>query len=175
MVVQTSEQSSKIVRTEEGTVGSDRDRIERLIDAFERSEWREIDVRSGGVRVHLVAGGSPAPHRAPEQVPGADPMAAPADAPATRSPSDPEVPAGAHMVSAPSPGVFWRAPEPGAPPFAAVGDRVTADATLCIIEVMKLMSHLKAGVAGTVVAILAENGGSVAKDQPLFAIDTSDS
>jgi acetyl-CoA carboxylase biotin carboxyl carrier protein len=88
-----------------------------------------------------------------------------AAAPATIVPPD-----GAHVVVSPSPGIFWRSPEPGAPPFADVGDTIDASATVCIVEVMKLMNHLKAGVGGTVVAVYGVNGVAVEKGQPLFAI-----
>ena len=71
---------------------------------------------------------------------------------------------------APSPGIFWRSPEPGLPPFADVGDVVEASATVCIVEVMKLMNHVKAGVAGTVVGVFGDNGVAVQKGQLLFAI-----
>ncbi len=161
----------------------DRDRIQRLIEAFERSDWTEIDVRSGDIRVHLVADGHPpssptaaAPAIA-ESEPAPDPAPRPASTPApvSGSAATVEPPDGAHVVSAPSPGIFWRAPEPGAPPFTEVGDEVSPDTTLCIIEVMKLMSHLKAGVAGTVVAVGADDGVAVSKDQALFAIDVSGS
>ena len=71
---------------------------------------------------------------------------------------------------APSPGIFWRSPEPGLPAFADVGDVVEASATVCIVEVMKLMNHVKAGVSGEVVAVYCDNGVAVQKGQALFAI-----
>jgi biotin carboxyl carrier protein len=77
------------------------------------------------------------------------------------------------VVVSPSPGIFWRSPEPGAPPFADVGDTIDASATVCIVEVMKLMNHLKADVDGTVVAVYGVNGVAVEKGQPLFAIAPS--
>lgn len=154
-------------------MADDRARIERVIEAFERSDWSEIDVRVGDVRVHLVADGraptehgSPAPRHEAAKAPDHTELTSSAD-------SNQPVPAGSHVVVAPSPGVFWRAPEPGAPPFCEVGQRVEPETTLCIIEVMKLMSHLKAGVAGTVTAIQVGDGETVAKDQALFAIDVT--
>ena len=70
----------------------------------------------------------------------------------------------------PSPGILWRSPEPGLPPFADVGDTLDASATVCIVEVMKLMNHVKAGVSGEVVAVYSGNGETVQKGQALFAI-----
>jgi acetyl-CoA carboxylase biotin carboxyl carrier protein len=73
-------------------------------------------------------------------------------------------------VLAPSLGLFWRSPKPGAPPFVDVGDRVDADSTVCIVEVMKLMNHVKAGCTGVVTAIHANNGEMVEYGQPLLTI-----
>ena len=73
-------------------------------------------------------------------------------------------------VGAPSLGLFWRSPKPGAPPFVEVGDRVEPDSTVCIVEVMKLMNHVKAGCAGVVSAIHPENGEMVEYGQPLVTI-----
>jgi biotin carboxyl carrier protein len=73
-------------------------------------------------------------------------------------------------VVAPSPGLFWRCPSPGAPPFAEVGMRVEADAVLCIVEVMKLMNTVTAPCAGVVVDVLVGNGEQVERGQSLFRI-----
>lgn len=148
--------------------------IRRVVAAFEQSDWAEIDVRFGAVRVHLVAGehgataashlpstASPSPVRPPV---GDDRGAVPA----ARTAEPP--PDGAHLVVSPSPGIFWRSPEPGAPPFAEVGDRVDMTSTMCIVEVMKLMNHIKADVHGVVVAVYGENGVAVQQGEPLFAI-----
>jgi acetyl-CoA carboxylase biotin carboxyl carrier protein len=67
-------------------------------------------------------------------------------------------------------GTFYRAPAPGEKPFVEVGQRVRADDTVCMIEVMKLFNSIRAGVDGEVVKILAENGGLVEFDQALIFI-----
>jgi biotin carboxyl carrier protein len=67
-------------------------------------------------------------------------------------------------------GVFWRAPEPGAPPFVEEGAEVQAGQALCIVEIMKLMQQITADVAGIVTAIHTENGGQVEFGTPLFSI-----
>ena len=67
-------------------------------------------------------------------------------------------------------GTFYRAPEPGAKPFVEVGARVRADTIVCIIEVMKLMNSVPAGVAGTVTHVLVDNASMVEYGQPLVAI-----
>jgi acetyl-CoA carboxylase biotin carboxyl carrier protein len=73
-------------------------------------------------------------------------------------------------VLAPSLGLFWRSPKPGAQPFVDVGDRVDVDSTVCIVEVMKLMNHVKAGCTGVVSTIHVENGEMVEYGQPLITI-----
>ena len=78
--------------------------------------------------------------------------------------------AGEIDVPAPLLGNFYAAPRPGEPPFVEVGDAVTEDSVIGIIEVMKLMNSVRAGVAGTVVAILAQNGSAVEEGQPLIRV-----
>lgn len=152
------------------------DAIARVVAAFERSDWTEIDVRAGDLRVHLATGpvthavGTAADTTAGVAAVPAPPAAEPAEARAVTSAGAPGLPDGAHVVAASSPGIFWRSPEPGAPPFADVGETVDVGTTVCIVEVMKLMNHLKAGVAGTVVAVYGRNGEAVQQGEPLFAI-----
>jgi len=73
-------------------------------------------------------------------------------------------------VKAPLVGTFYARPEPTAHPFVRVGDRVTPDTVVCLIEAMKIFNEIKAGVHGTVHAVLAEDGQLVEYGQPLFLI-----
>jgi acetyl-CoA carboxylase biotin carboxyl carrier protein len=68
-------------------------------------------------------------------------------------------------------GTFYRAEAPGAAPFVDVGARVSADTTVCLIEVMKMMNSISAGVEGTIVEICAENAQLVEYGQPLFRVE----
>ena len=81
-----------------------------------------------------------------------------------------EVPEGCVAVRAPTIGTFYRTPSPGAKPFVEVGDHVDPDDIVCVFDVMKLFSSIKAGVAGTVAAILVENQALVQQDQPMILI-----
>lgn len=153
--------------------------IKRVIDAFERSNWSEIDVRSGDLHIHLATGPTAG---APVATPATGPATGPAtelEPPAPRAsstaPDFGDLPDDAHIVVSPSPGIFWRSPEPGAPPFAEVGQTVDGSVTLCIVEVMKLMNHIKAGVSGEVVAVYGTDGVAVDKGQPLFVIASAGS
>ncbi|MXO59467.1 acetyl-CoA carboxylase, biotin carboxyl carrier protein [Altererythrobacter salegens] len=104
----------------------------------------------------------------------AEPQAgAPSAAPAQEAPSAAaSAQAGAGEVDVPAPllGNFYSAPRPGDPPFVEIGDTVSEDTTIAIIEVMKLMNPIRAEVSGTVVAILAENGSAVEEGQALIRV-----
>ena len=97
----------------------------------------------------------------------ATPAAAPG--PAAAAEAAPAQPDG-HVMKAPMVGTFYRSSSPESAPFVEVGQTVKAGDTLCIIEAMKLMNEIEADVAGTVKAILAENGQAVEYGQPLFVI-----
>ena len=78
---------------------------------------------------------------------------------------------GTHVVRAPMVGTFYRAPAPDAAPFVTPGQAVSADTTVCIIEVMKLMNSIEAGVAGVVKEVVVENGAGVEYGTPLVVIE----
>ncbi|MFE9189881.1 acetyl-CoA carboxylase biotin carboxyl carrier protein [Micromonospora sp. NPDC007208] len=92
---------------------------------------------------------------------------APGSPPAVLRPPVPGRPA----VRAPIVGTFYRAPEPGARPFVAVGDLVRPGQPVAIVEAMKLMNEVTADRAGRVAAILVEDGQPVEYDQPLVELD----
>jgi acetyl-CoA carboxylase biotin carboxyl carrier protein len=78
-----------------------------------------------------------------------------------------------HVVTSPFVGTFYRRPNPDSPTYVSLGDRVDKGQVLCIVEAMKLMNEIEADVAGTVSAILVEDGVPVEYGQPLFKITTS--
>ena len=134
--------------------------IARLLD---ESKFASLDLQMGEFRLRIRRdGGDNAPARDEPVEEAPAPAAAPAP---TSGPA-----AGETDVRAPLLGNFYSAPRPGDPPFIAVGDSVGADTTIGIIEVMKLMNPIRAGVAGTVTAILAANGSSVEEGQPLIRV-----
>tara|TARA_B100000927_G_scaffold68643_3_gene54269 strand:- start:5184 stop:5663 length:480 start_codon:yes stop_codon:yes gene_type:complete len=107
--------------------------------------------------------------------PAAVPAAAPATAPAGAAP-DPEpsgLPAGTEEITSPMVGTFYTASAPDADAFVKVGDRVSADTTVCIVEAMKVMNEIQAEIAGEIVEILVENGTAVQFGEPLFRVKTS--
>jgi acetyl-CoA carboxylase biotin carboxyl carrier protein len=156
--------------------------IRALLDAFERSDWREMVVEVGEDRIHVsrdqltelaAAAPPPAPAAAPPAAPAA-PAATSAPAPTPSAPTPgptAAVPEAGEKIESPSVGLFWRAPSPGAPPFVEVGDRISAGETVAIVEVMKLMNHVPSPVDGVVTAILVENGASVEFGQAIVVVD----
>ena len=100
-------------------------------------------------------------------------IAAPAAAHALSAPSGPSAVVGddvGHSVTSPFVGTFYRRPNPDAPNYVALGDRVNKGQVLCIIEAMKLMNEIEADISGTLTAILAEDGSPVEYGQTLFKI-----
>jgi acetyl-CoA carboxylase biotin carboxyl carrier protein len=143
--------------------------IARLVESGSR--FTEFRLRSGDIEVEVKrANGSVSEKLGPGPlpVPGArdDEVVAQAAPGATI----PDLPLGVHVVRSPMVGTFYRAPEPGAKPFVEVGTRVKADSIVCIIEVMKLMNSIAAGVDGVVTHVLVENAALVEPGQPLVAI-----
>ncbi len=74
------------------------------------------------------------------------------------------------VIRAPLPGTFYRAPAPGAPPFVEAGAQVTPETVVGIIETMKLMNPVYAGIAGTIDAIVVDNATMVAKNAVLMRL-----
>ncbi len=135
--------------------------ILRLID---ESDVDELRVEIDDLSLHVVRGGAAPPAQLPVPPARAEGGAEPTP-PAESAAAD-----GLLLVSAPMLGTFYRAEAPGAPPFVDVGGRVEEDTIVCLIEVMKMMNAIPAGVAGTIVAVCAENAELVEYGAPLFRV-----
>lgn len=147
-------------------------KIKKLIELLEESSLTEMEIVEGEESVRLMRGGQAqaATYVAPP-VAAAPVAAAPPAAPAAEpdKADDDGIPEG-ELALSPMVGTFFAASGPGAEPFVSLGQRVGVGDTLCIIEAMKMFNQIEADVAGTVVAILVENGQPVEYDQPLFVI-----
>jgi acetyl-CoA carboxylase biotin carboxyl carrier protein len=147
-------------------------KLKKLIDLVQESGIGEIEITEGEEKVRISRQVSAAPMiLAPplQQVGYPAPPGGVAGAPAA-APAAPAEPPG-HQLKSPMVGTFYRAPSPGAPSFIEVGQSVTKGQTLCIIEAMKLLNEIESDVAGTIKAILVENGQPVEYGQPLFLIE----
>lgn len=153
--------------------------LELLIAEFEQSDLRELQVRVGDTDIYLskepgaeALGSGVGVHVAAV----APSTAAPAPAAATSNVASASVatevswPEGAMVVRAPYLGTFYRSPKPGSPPYVEIGDTVTPESELCLVEVMKLFTSVRAGIAGKVTQVLAKDGDLVPADQPLFIV-----
>ncbi len=150
--------------------------IEALVADFEASGCTELHIRFEGFELHLSAdpsAGTVARQATPLAL-AAGPVPARSSAPPVSVPSgqiEPDDLDGLEIVRAPYLGSFYRAPKPGEAAYVEIGSAVTAESELCLVEVMKLFTAVRAGIGGTVAHVLAVDGQMVEAGQPLFAID----
>jgi acetyl-CoA carboxylase biotin carboxyl carrier protein len=148
--------------------------VREILRIIDESELDELRIDMPGFQLHVRRGGAPLPAaEAPASAPARrEERAPPGPAPATGTPEPAAAasPNGAATIEAPMLGTFYRAGAPGEPPFVDVGTEVDADTVVCLIEVMKMMNSIKAGVAGTVVEVCADNAQLVEYGEPLFRV-----
>jgi acetyl-CoA carboxylase biotin carboxyl carrier protein len=171
------------------------EQIKELIELVAERQLQGVEIERSGFRLkvdgHSAAPASPVPALAPmaaappagaaggiqaHAANAANPVdtanaasaASAAGAPPAASPS-----AGAHILTSPIVGTFYRASSPDADPFAEVGARVRKGQVVCIIEAMKLMNEIESDVDGVVVEIYPQNAQAVEFGEPLFAIRTA--
>jgi acetyl-CoA carboxylase biotin carboxyl carrier protein len=151
-----------------------------LVALLKEADFSEFRYEKGDVRINVRRGalddndGAPAPRvaagtSAPVAAPA--PVARPAASASQPTVASAQTVGSALAVKAPMLGTFYASSKPGEPAFVQVGDRVEPDSVLCIVEVMKLMNSVHAGVRGTVVAVHAQNGDLVEFGQTLFSIE----
>jgi len=128
------------------------DDVREILRLIDETELGELRIETEGLSLHVVRGWAAPGERAEDPAP----TAATAD--------------GAVTIDAPMLGVFYRAPSPGAPPFVDVGTRIERDTIVCVIEVMKMMNSVPAGVVGTIAEVHVENAEAVEFGQPLFRV-----
>jgi acetyl-CoA carboxylase biotin carboxyl carrier protein len=155
------------------------DDVLHILKLIDESKFDYFQLEVGELKI-TVSKGDPIPlgntaqaiavNTAPLAAPAAAPKPAPTPAASPAAPKAAVIPAGHLAITAPLLGTFYVAPEPGAPPFIQVGQQVTEDTTCGLIEVMKVFNSVRAGVNGTVVEVVAANGGFVEFGQPLFIV-----
>ena len=126
---------------------------------------------SKGDPIPIASAAQPAPVSvAPSPAPAAAKSAPVASAPAAQAAKPVTVPEGMLSITAPLLGTFYVAPEPGAPPFVKVGQQITEDTTVGLIEVMKVFNSVRSTVKGTIVELVVQNGQFVEFGQTLFIV-----
>lgn len=150
-------------------------KLKTLIDLVSESGVAELEITEGDDRVKIVNRVGAAPVAAATPAVIATPVvasAAPAAAPAVAAEpaAAPVAAEDTRTINSPMVGTFYRAPSPGAKPFADIGQKVKAGDTVCIIEAMKLLNEIETEYDGVIKEILVENGQPVEFGQPLFVI-----
>ena len=156
-------------KAEKGAMQVDVQLVRDLAALLDDTNLTEIEVEDGDRKIRVARKAAsaavayaPAPVAAP---------AAPAPAPPAAAPAAAATPVAANAVRSPIVGTAYLSAEPGAAPFAAVGSTVKAGDTVLIVEAMKVMNAITAPNAGTVKAVLVDNGQPVEYDQPLIVIE----
>jgi acetyl-CoA carboxylase biotin carboxyl carrier protein len=152
--------------------------LKEILQILEEKEITEFELEEEGMKLRIRKAGPASSNHAgpPGAILPAPVVLHPAPAPRAAAPAAPEAPPaapeeeGLTVVKSPIVGTFYRTPDPNAPPFVSVGDRVRVGQVLCIIEAMKLMNEIEAEVAGEVVKIHHESGQPVQYGEPLFTI-----
>ena len=141
------------------------DDVEEIITILSQSDYESLDIETGRYRLRVSRSGegwtqewSPA---------GRQVEPAPAEAAEAVAEADDD---GQLLVVAPLPGTFYRSPQPGAPPFVEVGDTVGPDTVVAIIETMKLMTPVHAGVDGRITSIVPENAEPIEANATLMKV-----
>jgi len=139
--------------------------IKAIVDLMEKNGLTAFEMEKGGFRIALSKGAvvGPAVSYAPA------PVAAPAAPASAAAPAEAAAPAASGKeIPSPMVGTFYSAPSPESPAFVKVGQKVTPDTVVAIIEAMKVMNEIKAEVSGTITEVAAENGQPVQFGQALF-------
>ncbi|MBT2186161.1 acetyl-CoA carboxylase biotin carboxyl carrier protein [Sphingobium nicotianae] len=148
--------------------------VDEIMKLLEGSSFDRLSLEVDGLKLELERGGGGAPRAArPARAAAAPatsaaPVAAAAPPPAAKARQSSE--AGLVEVKSPLLGIYYRAPKPGEPPFVEVGSKVDAETVIGIVEVMKLMNSVHAGVAGEVVEIIGANGELVEHGEVLLLV-----
>jgi len=150
--------------------------IRTLIDLMKKNGVAVFKMEREGFKITLKTAGAvgPAQYVTSQPVfsvsePAALPAPGAAAEPSLSTPA-PAAAAGGIEIKSPMVGTFYSAASPDAPPFLTVGQQVTPETVICIIEAMKVMNEVKAEVSGTVTEICAENGKPVQFGQTLFRL-----
>jgi len=140
-------------------------RIKQLVELMQANGLTDIEIKHGDGHVilrrnSLTTVSIPVGHAAPVSP---SPIVAPS-APVAQDEVNTTV------IKSPMVGTFYAASSPDAPPFAKVGDTVTPEKTVCLIEAMKVYNEIQAECSGRIVAVLVKNGDTVEFGKPLFRV-----
>ena len=144
-------------------------KVKKLIELLEESNIDELEIKEGEESVRIIRNSQTTYAAAPAQVVAA-PVAPIAAAPAAAVAEESAPALAGHIVTSPMVGTYYSSPAPDAPAFIEVGKTVKVGDVLCIVEAMKMMNQIEADKAGTIGAILVEDGEAVEFDQAMITI-----
>lgn len=148
------------------------DDVLHILKLIDESKFDYFQLEVGELKITVskgdpipIAGAAPSPAAA-----AVKPAPTTSTAPAAQAAKPVTIPEGMLPITAPLLGTFYVAPEPGAPPFVKVGQQITEDTTVGLIEVMKVFNSVRATVKGTIVELVVQNGQFVEFGQTLFIV-----
>jgi acetyl-CoA carboxylase biotin carboxyl carrier protein len=156
--------------------------IRELAELVDTHGFTDFEFENENIRVRLSKNPAPQIVQAAQPVAAATSVSAPASTgvatetkletphPGAKAEADAAADEGLYKITSPIVGTFYRSPSPDKDPYVKVGDNVSPDTTVCIVEAMKLMNEIQAETSGEVVKIYVENGQPVEFGQPLFGI-----
>ena len=147
----------------------DRKEVETLIRLFERSDWHELRLETDGLKLVLSKDVDAAALGSEAEVAAASAEKAPLKT--TCAQDNVASVDGLVPITAPNLGTFYRAPKPGVAPYVEVGQRIDEATEVCLIEVMKLFTPVRAGISGRIAKACVEDGEMVEFGAPLFLVE----
>ena len=141
-------------------------RVKQLVELMKTNDLTDVEIKQGEWQITLRRASQPV------MISGAPVSMPVAPVPMTPLPvvAAQETPANTTVIKSPMVGTFYAASSPDAPPFAKVGDTVTPEKTVCLIEAMKVYNEIQAECSGKIVAVLIKNGEAVEYGRPLFRV-----
>ena len=144
-------------------------RVKQLVELMKSHDLTDMEIKQGDWQITLrrnshttVVSSTPVAVSVPPQAAPVTPSSIAAIAPAE--------PANTTVITSPMVGTFYAASSPDAPPFVKVGDSITPEKTVCLIEAMKVYNEIQAECTGQIVAVLVKNGETVEFGKPLFRV-----
>ena len=149
-------------------------KLKELVKLMVANDLAEMDLRDTDEQVTIRRHGETFVTSAPAApvVAQAAPAAVPAEVEAAPAATPQEAEVEGEEIVSPMVGTFYSSPDPDSPAFVSVGDEVSEDTTVCIMEAMKIFNEIKAQVSGKIVKVLVKSGDPVEFGQPLFIVKT---
>ena len=146
-------------------------RVKQLVELMRANDLTDIEIKQGDGEIILRR--TPQTVAVPSMPLAMSAQTLPMSSPPVTTPSAPvakEEPANSTVIKSPMVGTFYSASSPDTPPFVKVGDSVTPEKTVCMIEAMKVYNEIQAECTGKIVAVLVSNGETVEFGTPLFRV-----